>query len=132
MTEKRLIADFAGCCAMLVASAGAFLFMGLVPVHKLWYHPVAREWTFEASSRVPAAMDFYGRSLYAGLVAALAFFVGRALGRRLDATKVSSERLWYWLACALAFTFLAMCLFGYQLWPRPAQPLQIPAWYQPR
>ena len=90
-----------------------------------------RGWTLEASSRIPASMDFYGRALYAAIAAALAFFIGRALGRRVDLAKVSPERLWYWLACALAFTFLAMCLFGYQLWPRPPQPLPIPEWYQP-
>ena len=131
VNERRPVADFAGCCAMVVASSTAFLVMGLVPLRKLWYHPLERGWTLEVSSRMPASMDFYGRALYAAIAAALAFFAGRALGRRLDLAKVSRERLWYWLACALAFTFLAMCLFGYQLWPRPPQPLPIPEWYQP-
>jgi hypothetical protein len=117
---------------MLTATAATFLVMGLVPVRKLWYHPLAREWTFEASSRVPAAMDFYGRALYAGLAGALAFGVGRTLGKRVDAASVPRERLWLWLGLALAFTFLSMSLFGYQLWPRPPQPLAIPAWYQLR
>lgn len=131
MSERKAIGDFAGSCAMVVASSAAFLVMGLIPMHLFWYHPLERSWGLEIRPR-GLAMDFYGRTLYALLAGALAFFPARALARRLEPAAVSSERLWYWLACALAFTFLAMCLFGYQLWPRPPQPLPIPAWYQPR
>lgn len=114
---------------MVVAFSGAFLVMGLVPMPLLWYHPLERGWALEVRPKT-LGMDFYGRTLYATVAAALAFFATQPLAKRV--VSVSRERVWLWLAYALAFTALAMSLIGYQLWPRPPQPLPIPAWYQPR
>ena len=129
MTGRRSWADFAGACAMIATFGGAFLVMGLVPMRLLWYHPVARRWAFELPPR-DLAMDFYGRTLYASIAAAVAFGVGRALGRRI--TRLERDRAWLWLSYGLGLVALAMCLIGYQIWPRPPNPIPRPPWYQPR
>jgi uncharacterized membrane protein len=77
------------------------------------------------------SMDFYGRTLYAALFSALAFVAGRALGGKLK-EGLSRDQAWLWLSYGLGFLALAMCLIGYQLWPRPAAPLPIPPWYIPK
>ncbi len=126
--KRELIADFAGSCAAATVFGAAFLIMGLVRAPLFWYHPLDRAFVLELRPH-GLAMDFYGRTLYATIAAAVAFFAGRAAGRRVEA--LPSDRMWLWLAYALAFTLLAMALIGYQLWPRPPAPLPLPAWYHP-
>jgi len=127
--NPRARADFAAGCAMVAAFGAAFLVMGLVPMRLLWYYPLDRRWLFELRPQ-GLAMDFYGRTLYASIAAVAAGFVGRSLGARSG--ELSRDRLWLWLGWGLALVFLAMALMGYQLWPRPPRPLEIPAWYHPQ
>lgn len=129
MTPPRIWADFAGCAAMVAAFAGAFLVMGLVPMPLFWYHPLAHRFALELPPR-ELAMDFYGRTLYASLAAALAFFAARGLGRKLKS--LDRDRAWLWLAYGLGLVALSMSLIAFQLWPRPPNPVPRPAWYQPR
>lgn len=121
-------ADFAAACAMIGVFGAAFLVMGLVPMPLLWYHPLDRAFLLEKKPH-GLAMDFYGRTLCACLAAGIAFFTARRSGRNLG--ELPRERAWLWLGWAFLFVFLAMALMGYQLWPRPAQPLPIPRWYHP-
>ncbi len=123
-------ATYLACCAMITAFGAAFLVMGLVPMPLLWYHDLERQWVLEVRPHT-LAMDFYGRTIYAILVSALAFGVGSWLGSR-SKNALSREQTWLWLAYGLGAVTLAMCLIGYQLWPRPPQPLPLPPWYLPR
>lgn len=125
--SPRAQGDFAAGCAMLTAFGAAFLVMGLVPMRLFWYHPLEHRWLLEMRPQ-GLAMDFYGRTLYASMAAVVAALVARALATRV--AQPSRDRLWLWLSYGLVFVFLAMALMGYQLWPRPALPLPIPAWYQ--
>ncbi len=124
----RVAADLAGACAMVASFGAAFLVMGLVRIPLPWYHPLDRAFVLEMRPR-GLAMDYYGRTLYATAVAAVAFALGRSAGRRVAA--LPAERAWLWTAYALAFVALAMALIGYQLWPRPPEPLPLPPWYHP-
>ncbi|MHB8416459.1 MAG: hypothetical protein ACYDCL_00175 [Myxococcales bacterium] len=123
-------ATYLGCCFMVTAFGTAFLVMGLVPMPLLWYHDLERQWVLELRPH-GLAMDFYGRTLYATLAAGAAFAGGRWIGGRTQ-EPMKREQVWLWLAYGLSAVALAMCLIGYQLWPRPAQPLPLPPWYVPR
>lgn len=123
-------ATYLGCCAMITAFGAMFLVMGLVPMPLFWYHDLERQWLLEVRPQT-LAMDFYGRTLYATIAAGLAYGAGAWLGRR-GKSDLGREQLWLWLAYGLGAIVLAMCLIGYQLWPRPPQPLPLPAWYVPR
>ncbi len=127
--NPRARADFAAGCAMMAAFGLVFLVMGLVPLPLLWYHPLDHRWLLETRPQ-GLAIDFFGRTIYASAAAAIAGVAGRVVGARSAA--LPRERLWLWLGYGLAFVFLAACLMGYQLWPRPARPLPVPAWYHPQ
>ncbi len=123
-------ATYLGCCAMIATFGAAFLVMGLIPMPLLWYHDLERQWVLEVRPHT-LAMDFYGRTLYATVASGLAFALGRWLGAK-DQGTMKPEQTWLWLAYGLVSIGLAMCLIGYQLWPRPPAPLPIPPWYVPR
>jgi hypothetical protein len=127
VTDLKLRRDYLGGCAMLLAFAGTFFLLQLIPMPLFWYHPLER--VFQLETRPSGlAMDFYGRTLWSAIAGALAFPVGSRLASHLTFTR---SRVWLWVAYGLGMTALAMCLIGYQIWPRPAQPIPIPSWYTP-
>jgi hypothetical protein len=127
VNDPQLRRDYLGCCALLLGFAGTFFLLQLIPIPLLWYHPLDRQFVLETRPN-GLAMDFYGRTLWSAVVGGVCFGLGRQLAGRVIFTR---ERVWLWLAYGLGMTALAMCLIGYQIWPRPAHPLTIPAWYVP-
>ncbi len=117
----------AGVAAATAAFGVAWLFMSLIQFPLPWYLPLGHRWVF-ASKPTGLGMDFFGRVLYAGAVATLAYQGGARLSR---GAKLPRERAWLWIGWGLLLAALAMAYATYQIWPRPAQPLPIPAWYRP-
>ncbi|MHB1845041.1 MAG: hypothetical protein ACYCWW_09435 [Deltaproteobacteria bacterium] len=128
MTDRRLTTSFAGVTAAIAAFSGAFLVMGLVRLPTLWYHPLTREWLVESKPN-GLGMDFYGRVLAATTLACVAYL---AVSRGARDSSPTREQLWLWLSYGLVLFALATALVGYQIWPRPPQPIPIPAWYHPQ
>lgn len=118
---------YCGCCWMIWAYQASVIAISLLRTPVPWYHPLEHRWLLE---RWPhsLAMNFYGVTLYASIAAAAAYGFGYWLGGRL-AGPLTSERAWLWLGYALTFLALAMAMIAFEIWPRPATPIQLPAWY---
>ena len=107
--------------------AGTFFLLQLVRFPLFWYHPLERAFVLESRPHT-LAMDFYGRTLWSALVGGALYPLGLFAGARV---RLDRERAWLWVGYGLGLTVLAVCLIGYQIWPRPPNPLPIPDWYRP-
>lgn len=93
-----------------------------------WYLPLAHDWVW-APKPPQLGMDWYGRTLMAGLVAVLAWIFAYLAGRRRSPS-ILAIQLWTLLAAAV---FLAAIVsHGLLLWPRAPVPEPLPPWYLPR
>jgi hypothetical protein len=104
----RARAQLVAGAAAMIAFAATFAYPAYAPMRVLWYYPVERRWAFEVEP-IGLAMDFYGRTLAAAVVAlVVAALVGalarrRAIGDRL----VGLAAGWAITAVALAMAFYA-------------------------
>ncbi len=128
MNDAALRRGYLGGCAAILGFAGAFFLLQLLPMPLFWYHPLDRAFRLETRP-TGLAMDFYGRSLWSAIAGVLGYLLGASLAPRLTFTR---HRVWLWLAYGLGMTALALCLIGYQIWPRPPAPITLPSWYVPR
>jgi hypothetical protein len=119
---------FAWCAAIVVASL-VYVLPAFASVPLLWYYPVARIWTLE-SHPSGFALDWYGRTLWALLAAALAYGLGRAVTARLATPSVRAFRIWAaWVGMT---SLLAIAVYTYQLANRHPVPEPLPPGYQAR
>ncbi len=118
----------AGTCAAATGFALSFAFPAYAPVRVLWYYPVEHRWAFEVKAS-GLAIDWYGRSLLAALVATLVFAIVYGLGRR---RQPSARMLRLWASWAATACVLAMSLYVFQLARRVPTAAPLPSWYQPK
>lgn len=93
-----------------------------------WYLPLAHDWVW-APKPPQLGMDWYGRTMVAGLVAVLAWTSTYLIGRRWTP---SVRGIQLWALVAAAALLAAMISHGLHLWPRVPVPEPLPPWYQPR
>lgn len=121
-------AYFAWCAAIVVASL-VFVMPAFTTVPMIWYYPVARVWALE-SRPDGFALDWYGRTIWAVLAAALTFPVGLSVARRVRAPSPRAYVLW--AGWAGMTSLLAIAVYTYQLANRHPVPEPLPAGYQAR
>lgn len=119
---------FAWCGAIVVASV-VFVVPTFATVPLLWYYPLAHTWALETGPS-GFALDWYGRTIWAVLAAALAFPLGLALARRVRAP--SPRGFFMWGAWAGMASLLAIAVYTFQLAHRHPVPEPLPAGYQAR
>lgn len=113
----------------IIAFALAFVYPSLSPTRVLWYYPLEHRWAFEINAS-GLAMDWYGRTLLAAVVSALAFLAGYGVAARV---RQPSRRLFGLLAgWMLTAVLLVMLLFAWQLAHRQPVPEPLPPGYVPR
>jgi hypothetical protein len=104
----RARAQLVAGAAAMIAFAATFAYPAYAPMRVLWYYPVERRWGFEVEP-VGLAMDFFGRTLAASVVALVVAALAWALVRR----RAIGDRLvglatgWAITAVALAMAFYA-------------------------
>ena len=126
--ELAIRRTYLAACAGILGFATVFFLLQLLRMPLFWYHPLDRLFRFETRPS-GLAMDFYGRTLWASLGGILGYWGGGHLAPHL---KLDRDRAWLWMAYGLGMIALAMCLIGYQIWPRPAAPIPLPSWYVPQ
>jgi hypothetical protein len=126
--SDRAIALARALCAAVVGFDLGFVFPAWSPTRVLWYFPLERRWAFVVRPD-GLAMDFYGRTLLALLVAAACFALALTLARVRPPSRPSLQRWTSWAAIALALT---LALQAFQLANRQPVPEPLPAWYVPR
>jgi hypothetical protein len=95
----------------------------------LWYYPLAHRFAFELKP-TGLAMDWYGRSLFAFVMGAIAF-AGTFIGSRF-AAGITRRSLHLWASWVATGTLLAIALYAYQISTREPAPVPLPSWYVPR
>ena len=126
---KRTDAAYFAWCAAIVFASLVYVAPAFTSVPVLWYYPVAHTWALETHPS-GFALDWYGRTLWAVLAAAIAFAVGRAIAGRLSTPSVRAYRIW--AAWAGMTSLLAIAVYTYQLAYRHPVPEPLPAGYQAR
>lgn len=112
-----------------IAFALAFVYPSLSPTPVLWYYPLEHRWAFELQPS-GLAMDWYGRTLLAAGVSALAFLAGYGVARRIrQASRRFFGLLAGWMITAVV---MVMFLFAWQLAHRQPVPAPLPPGYLPR
>lgn len=126
---ERKISTYLGLCAATVGTSLGFMYPAFSPTRTLWYYPLQHRFTWELK---PAglAMDWYGRSLVALLLGALAFVVTWVASRFV--ARVSRRSLYLWASWVATGTLLAIALYVYQLVTREPVPEPLPSWYVPK
>lgn len=122
-------ARFVGMAASAIAFAAAFTWPAFQPVRVLWYYPLERRWGFQIRPDA-LAIDWYGRSLAAGLAAIAAYFIARAIASRLKPLGERGRALW--TAWMVTVVLLSMALYTHQLATRRPTPSPLPSWYVPK
>lgn len=122
-------ARFVAIAAAATAFALGFVWPAFQKTRVLWYYPLEHRWALEITPE-GLAMDWYGRTLVAGVLAIVAYFVALALARRSKPLGQRGHTLWTaWMATAV---LLAMALYAHQLATRRPVPTPLPTWYVPR
>jgi hypothetical protein len=126
---ERKHALYFAVCAGGIGFALAFVYPALSPTRVLWYYALEHRWAFEQQP-TGLAMDFYGRTLLAIGVAALAGGLTYAVARRVRAPGAPGFRLW--AAWTLTVVLAAMAMYTWELYHRHPIPEPLPSWYVPR
>lgn len=126
---RRAQAIYVASFLATIAFTLAFVYPSVSPTRVLWYYPLEHRWAFEIE---PAglAMDWYGRTLLAAVVSALAFLAGYAVATRI---KQASTRFFGLLAgWMITAVVMVMFLYAWQLMHRQPVPEPLPPGYVPR
>jgi hypothetical protein len=115
-------AYFASCSAVVVASL-VYVAPAFTSIPVFWYHPLARSWALEAEPS-GFAIDWYGRTAWAVLAAAVAFAITRAIARRIPDASPRTYRVW--AAWVGMMSVLAITVYTYQLAYRHVDPEATP------
>lgn len=126
---RRAQAIYVASFTATIAFTLAFVYPSVSPTRMLWYYPLEHRWAFETE---PAglAMDWYGRTLLAACVSAVAFLASHAVATRI---KQASTRLFGLLAgWMITAVVMVMFLYAWQLMHRQPVPEPLPPGYVPR
>ncbi len=126
--SKGSAAYFGWCGAVIVASL-VYVAPAFTTVPVLWYYPLTHGWALEGRPG-GFALDWYGRTLWAILAAAISFVVGRAIARRMSTASPRAYQMW--AAWAGMTSLLAIAVYTYQLAHRHPVPEPLPPSYEPR
>ena len=126
---NRRQAGYFGWCAAVALSSLVYVAPAFTTVPLLWYYPLTHAWALEGRPH-GFALDWFGRTIWAVLAAAIGFSVGTILARRLSPASPRAYRLW--AASAGMATLLAIAVYTYQLAHRRPVPEPLPPSYQPR
>lgn len=117
--------------SVAIAAAGmnaTFFVTSFLDVPLLWMDPLTNVFSFGHRPST-VAIDFYGRTLLSGSIAAALY----VLTRLLPIGPVRSEQ---WTRVALGWVLLSftltVSLYGFSLWGRRPLPEPLPKWYSPR
>ncbi len=126
---RRLDAIYLALCVATIAFAVAFVWPSFHPQEVAWYYPVEHRWAYEVKPS-GLAIDFYGRTILAIVVACGGFGLAYPICRKLPAPSPRVLNVVVaWTASAVVF---AMLFYGWTLHFRVPSPSPIPSWYQPR
>jgi hypothetical protein len=116
---------FAACAAVVIASL-VYVAPAFTTVPVLWYYPLAHTWALQGRPD-GFALDWYGRTLWAVLSAAIAFGAAHAVASRMSPPHPRAYRVWaVWVGMT---TLLAIAVYTYQLAGREPIPEPMPAGY---
>ncbi len=117
-------------CTASIAFALTLALPAFVSIPLLWYRPVEREWLFAVHAG-GIAIDFYGRCLFASIVAVAAAAISYVIVARAN-REPSRRIIAVFTVWAISITMLVLTFYAWRLAHREIAPHPLPSWYQPR